>query len=599
MSTAQQLRQVFAVDEKTSLLLEQLIHTHPLNVPTYAALIAIKIVSSERQRQVLDAIYPFVGAYMHIVPNAQTKWRNSVRHNLSVKKCFVKKMVENRIDERAVSNLHSKKRLSHSYWCLDVSNRLPKETLRYYNFYLSALSICPTLPPDICLHAVASISFQERLPRKLLDEKKKKTTKKSCSKVTPTRRPPQQQPPQQQYQQQHEQQYQQLLAQQRVYEQQQYRRQQQPPQVSQQPQQQQQPQVSQQPPQVSQQYQQQQQQQHPPQVPPMLQQRQNFQDQQNQWCCFSSKFKHLFSLQDGSNFIPTQHQVQQHSQKQQGQQQQQQHQRMLCLPTEEDLPVHTHLRMWTPTVSQQHDHLEQPSFRKYSKRRKERVHQSNPPTVVRSVSSNSSDESAHSPTSTFLDDTASAIVAADILTSLSTKIPRKVTAFQPYTSSNREGKKKGEQGSGQWLSSLKIPVPFLVTDQKLTPHSSTSSSPLPKHQKENTMGADEPLEAKEEEEKEERRVDVNKVVTQSEDSPSKKTKETLSTTTIEPCPPAVDFFSEEEYAKLRMKARRELEYKTLQQKINAICWGRRSSTANNCIPNSNSNAKVHKAQPIV
>jgi hypothetical protein len=93
-----------------------LMQTRPIR-PTYAAVIAVAIASASERRLKLNDIYAFVERHMDLVPSAsQSNWKvrnhnlaglcldhgillifnfdfiqNSVRHNLSLRSCFVKK----------------------------------------------------------------------------------------------------------------------------------------------------------------------------------------------------------------------------------------------------------------------------------------------------------------------------------------------------------------------------------------------------------------------------------------------------------------------------------------------------------------------------
>lgn len=91
---------------------------HSINTPsgvTYAAIIVAAIKSTETCRMVLSEIYEFVASYITLVPSAALdesgiQWRNSVRHNLSVRKCFKK-----------VPREDSEGKKQSSYWTIDES----------------------------------------------------------------------------------------------------------------------------------------------------------------------------------------------------------------------------------------------------------------------------------------------------------------------------------------------------------------------------------------------------------------------------------------------------------------------------------------------
>lgn len=59
--------------------------------PTYASLIAMAIHASPEKRLMLNEIYNFIQEHRTLVPTATCQnWKNSVRHNLSLRKCFRK-----------------------------------------------------------------------------------------------------------------------------------------------------------------------------------------------------------------------------------------------------------------------------------------------------------------------------------------------------------------------------------------------------------------------------------------------------------------------------------------------------------------------------
>jgi len=79
--------------------------------PTYASLIAMAIHSAPEKRLMLNEIYAFVNAHRSLVPTAsQPNWKNSIRHNLSLRPCF-KKLPRWTSDGKKLS----------AYWVLDVS----------------------------------------------------------------------------------------------------------------------------------------------------------------------------------------------------------------------------------------------------------------------------------------------------------------------------------------------------------------------------------------------------------------------------------------------------------------------------------------------
>eukprot|EP00912_Choanoflagellata_sp_UC4_P001860 UC4_evm1s1192 len=91
--------------------------------PTYASLIAMAIEFSNKKQLMLQEIYDYVEKRLSLLPpEAQDVdancWKNSIRHNLSLRKCFVK--VPRKDD--------SGKKLS-SYWMLD-KNHLPSAAIK-------------------------------------------------------------------------------------------------------------------------------------------------------------------------------------------------------------------------------------------------------------------------------------------------------------------------------------------------------------------------------------------------------------------------------------------------------------------------------------
>lgn len=80
-----------------------------MHKPTYASLIAMAIHSSPDKRLMLNEIYDFVNAHRTLVPTAsQPNWKNSIRHNLSLRPCF-KKVPRWSSDGKKLS----------AYWVLD------------------------------------------------------------------------------------------------------------------------------------------------------------------------------------------------------------------------------------------------------------------------------------------------------------------------------------------------------------------------------------------------------------------------------------------------------------------------------------------------
>eukprot|EP00041_Stephanoeca_diplocostata_P015042 m.284286 g.284286 ORF g.284286 m.284286 type:complete len:447 (+) comp19903_c0_seq2:192-1532(+) len=82
---------------------------------TYASLIAMAIYSSPNKRLMLHQIYAFVDAHRLLVPAAvHPNWKNSVRHNLSLRSCF-RKVPRWALDGKKLS----------AYWELDMESLPP------------------------------------------------------------------------------------------------------------------------------------------------------------------------------------------------------------------------------------------------------------------------------------------------------------------------------------------------------------------------------------------------------------------------------------------------------------------------------------------
>lgn len=77
---------------------------------TYAALIAVAIYTSPRKRLRMEQIYGFIEAHRSMIPVvSHPNWKNSIRHNLSLRQCFKK-----------VPQLSSDGKRLRSYWELDT-----------------------------------------------------------------------------------------------------------------------------------------------------------------------------------------------------------------------------------------------------------------------------------------------------------------------------------------------------------------------------------------------------------------------------------------------------------------------------------------------
>eukprot|EP00049_Salpingoeca_infusionum_P016209 m.328323 g.328323 ORF g.328323 m.328323 type:complete len:410 (-) comp16033_c0_seq2:1238-2467(-) len=87
--------------------------------PTYASLISVAILAAPDQRLVLEDIYSFIERHQHLLPTNSKGWRNSVRHNLSLRKCFAK-------SERKSST----GRAMSAWWLCDTEH-LPKTAKEY------------------------------------------------------------------------------------------------------------------------------------------------------------------------------------------------------------------------------------------------------------------------------------------------------------------------------------------------------------------------------------------------------------------------------------------------------------------------------------
>lgn len=77
---------------------------------TYAALIAVAIYTSPKKRLRMEQIYSFIEAHRSMIPVvSHPNWKNSIRHNLSLRQCFKK-----------VPQLSSDGKRLRSYWELDT-----------------------------------------------------------------------------------------------------------------------------------------------------------------------------------------------------------------------------------------------------------------------------------------------------------------------------------------------------------------------------------------------------------------------------------------------------------------------------------------------
>lgn len=115
---------------------------------TYASLIALAIESSPEKRLLLEDIYAFVEQFRHAVPaSTHDNWKNSVRHNLSLRSCFRK---EPRLTQEG-------KTLS-AWWRINV-DELPKvarESIEEFH----RTKCLPQVLLDFSMHAQASGSPQ-------------------------------------------------------------------------------------------------------------------------------------------------------------------------------------------------------------------------------------------------------------------------------------------------------------------------------------------------------------------------------------------------------------------------------------------------------
>lgn len=116
----------------------------PLPTPTYAALIAVAIAGAPEKRLVLDDVYSFVGKYRRLVPAANDNWRNSVRHNLSLRKCFVK-----------VPRRNDAGKLLSAWWTV-ADEGLPKTAKEYLSHFHHMRAANPTYTAEECLDAVVA-----------------------------------------------------------------------------------------------------------------------------------------------------------------------------------------------------------------------------------------------------------------------------------------------------------------------------------------------------------------------------------------------------------------------------------------------------------
>ncbi|ORX56953.1 fork head transcription factor, partial [Hesseltinella vesiculosa] len=79
---------------------------------SYASLIAQAILTSQEQKMTLREIYEWVQTrYPHLYEANETGWQNTIRHNLSLNRCFRK-------IPRTQDN--GKKGTKGGYWTVDV-----------------------------------------------------------------------------------------------------------------------------------------------------------------------------------------------------------------------------------------------------------------------------------------------------------------------------------------------------------------------------------------------------------------------------------------------------------------------------------------------
>eukprot|EP00051_Salpingoeca_urceolata_P010688 m.131326 g.131326 ORF g.131326 m.131326 type:complete len:497 (-) comp16812_c1_seq2:7-1497(-) len=105
--------------------------------PTYAAIIAVVIHASQAKRLKLQDIYDAVSTFSDVIPPSVSPdtWKNSIRHNLSLKQCFRKIMaVEEGREEDAVAGEAGKRRNPSAWWTLDYA-QLPAAAWRAIEEY--------------------------------------------------------------------------------------------------------------------------------------------------------------------------------------------------------------------------------------------------------------------------------------------------------------------------------------------------------------------------------------------------------------------------------------------------------------------------------
>jgi len=97
------------------------------SITTYGSLIALCILCSQEKRLLLSTIYDFVGVHRRLVKAAShDNWKNSIRHNLSLRKCFQK-----------ITRAGGDGKVLASWWIVNDVQNLPKLAFEIVQVLLS------------------------------------------------------------------------------------------------------------------------------------------------------------------------------------------------------------------------------------------------------------------------------------------------------------------------------------------------------------------------------------------------------------------------------------------------------------------------------